>query len=134
MSLSKEELVLAACLLETTDASLSAEDAMSDVKQIMMNLPESLDPAYRGLLAKAACILLSSNRFSPGAAIAEARKVMTLAGFGYILIHAFLPYQGGGSLEASISPDPTAIRERADASGKGHLGIRGAQEHRTLRA
>ena len=52
MSLSKEELVLAACLLETTDASLSAEDAMSDVKQIMMNLPESLDPAYRGLLAK----------------------------------------------------------------------------------
>ena len=77
MSLSKEELVLAACLLETTDASLSAEDAMSDVKQIMMNLPESLDPAYRGLLAKAACILLSS----PGAAIAEARKVMTLAGF-----------------------------------------------------
>lgn len=65
----------------TTDASLSAEDAMSDVKQIMMNLPESLDPAYRGLLAKAACILLSSNRFSPGAAIAEARKVMTLAGF-----------------------------------------------------
>ena len=76
MSLSKEELVLAACLLETT-----AEDAMSDVKQIMMNLPESLDPAYRGLLAKAACILLSSNRFSPGAAIAEARKVMTLAGF-----------------------------------------------------
>ena len=43
MSLSKEELVLAACLLETTDASLSAEDAMSDVKQIMMNLPESLD-------------------------------------------------------------------------------------------
>ena len=55
MSLSKEELVLAACLLETTDASLSAEDAMSDVKQIMMNLPESLDPAYRGLLAKAAC-------------------------------------------------------------------------------
>ena len=76
MSLSKEELVLAACLLETTDASLSAE-----VKQIMMNLPESLDPAYRGLLAKAACILLSSNRFSPGAAIAEARKVMTLAGF-----------------------------------------------------
>jgi hypothetical protein len=54
---------------------------MSDVKQIMMNLPESLDPAYRGLLAKAACILLSSNRFSPGAAIAEARKVMTLAGF-----------------------------------------------------
>ena len=78
MSLSKEELVLAACLLETTDASLSAEDAMSDVKQIMMNLPESLD---RGLLAKAACILLSSNRFSPGAAIAEARKVMTLAGF-----------------------------------------------------
>ena len=46
MSLSKEELVLAACLLETTDASLSAEDAMSDVKQIMMNLPESLDPAY----------------------------------------------------------------------------------------
>ena len=49
MSLSKEELVLAACLLETTDASLSAEDAMSDVKQIMMNLPESLDPAYRGL-------------------------------------------------------------------------------------
>ena len=78
MSLSKEELVLAACLLETTDASLSAEDAMSDVKQIMMNLPES---AYRGLLAKAACILLSSNRFSPGAAIAEARKVMTLAGF-----------------------------------------------------
>ena len=37
MSLSKEELVLAACLLETTDASLSAEDAMSDVKQIMMN-------------------------------------------------------------------------------------------------
>ena len=99
MSLSKEEFVLAACLLETTDASLSAvapllnaptwsgaaslsaEDAMSDVKQIMMNLPESLDPAYRGLLAKAACILLSSNRFSPGAAIAEARKVMTLAGF-----------------------------------------------------
>ena len=78
MSLSKEEFVLAACLLETTDASLSA---MSDVKQIMMNLPESLDPAYRGLLAKAACILLSSNRFSPGAAIAEARKVMTLAGF-----------------------------------------------------
>ena len=77
MSLSKEEFVLAACLLETTDASLSAEDAMSDVK----NLPESLDPAYRGLLAKAACILLSSNRFSPGAAIAEARKVMTLAGF-----------------------------------------------------
>ena len=74
MSLSKEEFVLAACLLETTDASLSAED-------IMMNLPESLDPAYRGLLAKAACILLSSNRFSPGAAIAEARKVMTLAGF-----------------------------------------------------
>ena len=70
MSLSKEELVLAACLLETTD-----------VKQIMMNLPESLDPAYRGLLAKAACILLSSNRFSPGAAIAEARKVMTPAGF-----------------------------------------------------
>ena len=70
MSLRKEELVLAACLLETTD-----------VKQIMMNLPESLDPAYRGLLAKAACILLSSNRFSPGAAIAEARKVMTLAGF-----------------------------------------------------
>ena len=54
---------------------------MSDVKQIMMNLTESLDPAYRGLLAKAACILLSSNRFSPGAAIAEARKVMTLAGF-----------------------------------------------------
>ena len=49
MSLSKEEFVLAACLLETTDASLSAEDAMSDVKQIMMNLPESLDPAYRGL-------------------------------------------------------------------------------------
>ena len=46
MSLSKEEFVLAACLLETTDASLSAEDAMSDVKQIMMNLPESLDPAY----------------------------------------------------------------------------------------
>ena len=81
MSLSKEELVLAACLLETTDASLSAEDAMSDVKQIMMNLPESLDPAYRGLLTKAACILLSSNRLSPGAAIAEARKVMTLAGF-----------------------------------------------------
>ena len=80
MSLRKEELVLAACLLETTDASLSAEDAMGDVKQIM-NLPESLDPAYRGLLAKAACILLSSNRFSPGAAIAEARKVMTLAGF-----------------------------------------------------
>ena len=74
MSLRKEELVLAACLLETTDASLSAEDAMGDVKQIMMNLPESLDPAYRGLL-------LSSNRFSPGAAIAEARKVMTLAGF-----------------------------------------------------
>ena len=81
MSLRKEELVLAACLLETTDASLSAEDAMGDVKQIMMNLPESLDPAYRGLLAKAACFLLSSNRFSPGAAIAEARKVMTLAGF-----------------------------------------------------
>ena len=51
MSLRKEELVLAACLLETTDASLSAEDAMGDVKQIMMNLPESLDPAYRGLLA-----------------------------------------------------------------------------------
>ena len=48
MSLSKEEFVLAACLLETTDASLSAEDAMGDVKQIMMNLPESLDPAYRG--------------------------------------------------------------------------------------
>ena len=65
MSLRKEELVLAACLLETTDASLSAEDAMADVKQIMMNLHESLDPAYRGLLAKAACILLSSNRFSP---------------------------------------------------------------------
>ena len=96
MSLRKEELVLAACLLETTDASLSAEDAMGDVKQIMMNLPESLDPAYRGLLAKAACILLSSNRFSPGAAIAEARKVMTLAGFSYILLHAFLPYRGGG--------------------------------------
>ena len=38
MSLRKEELVLAACLLETTDASLSAEDAMGDVKQIMMNL------------------------------------------------------------------------------------------------
>ena len=85
MSLSKEELVLAACLLETTDASLSAEDAMSDVKGVVIlaatNRPESLDPAYRGLLAKAACILLSSNRFSPGAAIAEARKVMTLAGF-----------------------------------------------------
>lgn len=42
MSLSKEEFVLAACLLETTDASLSAEDAMSDVKQIMMNLPNRL--------------------------------------------------------------------------------------------
>lgn len=38
MSLSKEELVLAACLLETTDASLSAEDAMSDVKQISTSL------------------------------------------------------------------------------------------------
>ena len=81
MSLSKEELVLAACLLETTDASLSAEDAMSDVKQIIMHLPESLDPAYRGLLAKAKCILLSSNRFSPGASIAEALKLMTLGWF-----------------------------------------------------
>ena len=47
MSLSKEEFVLAACLLETTDASLSAEDAMSDVKQIMMNLPESR-PSRKG--------------------------------------------------------------------------------------
>ena len=65
MSLSKEELVLSPTLFVASDASLSAEDAMSDVKQIMMNLPESLDPAYRGLLAKAACILLSSNRFSP---------------------------------------------------------------------
>jgi len=46
----------------------------------------------------------------------------------------FFRIREGGSLEASISPDPTAIRERADASGKRHLGIRGAQEHRTLRA
>lgn len=80
MILSKEELVLAACLLETADASLSAEDAVGDVMQITMGLSESLDPVYRSLLAKAACILLSSNRLSPGAAIAEARKVMTLAG------------------------------------------------------
>lgn len=86
MSLSKEEFVLAACLLETTDASLSAEDAMSDVKQIMMNLPESLDPAYRGLLAKAACILLSSNRFSPGAAIAEALESHDAC---RVLIHSY---------------------------------------------
>ena len=99
MSLSKEELVLAACLLETTDASLSAEDAMSDVKQIMMNLPESLDPAYRGLLAKAACILLSSNRFSPGAAIAEARKVMTLAGVDTFLSMPFFRIREGGALK-----------------------------------
>ena len=63
MSLSKEEFVLAACLLETTDASLSAEDAMSDVKQIMMNLPESLDPAYRGLLAKAAAFCFRQTGF-----------------------------------------------------------------------
>ena len=47
MSLSKEELVLAACLLETTDASLSAEDAMSDVKQIMICLLYTSDRACR---------------------------------------------------------------------------------------
>ena len=41
----------------------------------------------------------------------------------------FFRIREGGSLEASISPDPIAIRERADASGKRHLGIRGAQEH-----
>lgn len=62
MSLSKEELVLAACLLETTDASLSAEDAMSDVKQIMLNLPESLDGVSRPS-RKAACICFRQTGF-----------------------------------------------------------------------
>lgn len=81
MSLSKEELVLTACILKSTDMSLSVEDAMGDVKQIITNLPEPSDPAYRSVLAKAACILLSSNSLSPGSAIAEARKAMALAGF-----------------------------------------------------
>lgn len=108
MSLSEGRTRIGSAVFETTDASLSAEDAMSDEADYD-ELPESLDPAYRGLLAKAACILLSSNRFSPGAAIAEARKVMTLAG----LIHSYpclSSVSGRGSLEASISPDPTAIR------------------------
>ena len=50
------------------------------MKQISTSLPESFDPAHSRLLAKAACILLASNRLSPGDAIAEAQKVITLAG------------------------------------------------------
>ena len=80
MSLSKEELVLTACFLKSTDMSISIEDALGDVKQISTSLPESFDPAHSRLLAKAACILLASNRLSPGDAIAEAQKLITLAG------------------------------------------------------
>ena len=42
MSLSKEELVLTACFLKSTDMSISIEDALGDVKQISTSLPESL--------------------------------------------------------------------------------------------
>ena len=79
MSLSKEELVLTACFHKSTDMSISIEDALGDAKQIDTSLPVSFDPAYSRLLAKAACILLSSNCQSPGDAIAEAQKVIMLA-------------------------------------------------------
>ena len=46
MSLSKEELVLTACFLKSTDMSISIEDALGDVKQISTSLPESFDPAH----------------------------------------------------------------------------------------
>lgn len=80
MSLSKEELVLTACFLKSTDMSISIEDALGDAKQIVTSLPESSDPTYSRLLAKAACILLASNSLSPAAAIAEAQQVIMLAG------------------------------------------------------
>ena len=60
MSLSKEELVLTACFLKSTDMSISIEDALGDAKQIDTSLPVS-------------------NCLSPGDAIAEAQKVIMLA-------------------------------------------------------
>ena len=59
MSLSKEELVLTACFLKSTDMSISIEDALGDAKQIDTSLPVSFDPAYSRLLAKAACVSLA---------------------------------------------------------------------------
>ena len=79
MSLSKEELVLTACFLKSTDMSISIEDALGDAKQIDTSLPVSFDPAYSRLLAKPACILLASNCLSQGDAIAEAQNVIMLA-------------------------------------------------------
>lgn len=81
MVLTQEELTLIACFLRSTDMSLSPEDALGDVEQIIMNLPDKYDNLYTSTLIKAACILLSSNKLSPQAAIAEARKIMALAGF-----------------------------------------------------
>ena len=124
MILSKEELVLAACLLETTDASLSAEDAVGDVMQITMGLSESLDPVYRSLLAKAACILLSSNRLSPGAAIAEARKVMTLAGLYCSPFHTFRIRGRGGIALEPLSACMLSDCKKADTIVKRLLGVR----------
>lgn len=79
--LEKEDIVLMACLLKSTDMSLDAEDAIGDAKQIALSLSASPDPEYGRLLARGACILLSSNRLSPDDAIAEVQKIMALAGY-----------------------------------------------------
>lgn len=79
--LAKEDVVLMACLLKSTDMGLDAEDAVGDAKQLALSLSASPDPEYGRLLARGACILLSSNRLCPDDAIAEARKIMAIAGY-----------------------------------------------------